>query len=245
MKKRVLVLFLCLILIFSCTGCGPEKLISLTDSERDQIVSFSAHLIGEFNRQMSEGYTSLSYGQLKAINDSMKNDNDNTPDPFIPDEPNDDDDDNNGGGGSGEDINVNGTTTLTDVVGIAGLTAKYVEYKVAEDYYERSVSVPAVDGKFYVIVRVDITNTTDKAIECNLINKTLDIYVSVNNGSKKYSAVATFATMDFVSYTETIGAGETAETLIFFLVDNIETEDVTSIKMFSKNGDSAKTIATN
>ena len=227
------------------SGCGPEELISLTDSERNQIVSFSAHLIGEFNRQMTEGYTSLSYGQLKSINDSLRKEDEPVVDePDEPDDADDNDDDDNGGGGSGGDIDVSGSTTFTEVVGISGLTAQYVEYTTAEDYYERSAYVPAVDGKFYVIVKVNIINTTDNAIECNLISKTLDLYISVNGGSKKYSALATFATMDFVSYTGTIRPGETAETLIFFLVDKTEAESVTSIKMYSKSGDNAKTIAT-
>ncbi len=248
MKKRIVLVALCLILGFSLSGCGPEKLISLTESERNQIISFSAHLIGEFNRPMSEGYTSLSYGQLKSINDSLREEN--KPDvPEPPDEPDnpDNNDDDNGGGGS-DGTTDGGTISLTEFVNNAGITAKYDGYFVQDDYvYNRAISVnkPTNPNNTYIVVKIILTNETAEDIICDLFTQGLRLTLSVNNSAAVVNATATILPVDFLNYMDVIKAGQSVETFAFFEVDRSVAESISNIQLYSIKDRISKTIGIN
>ena len=246
MKKRIVLVLLCLILSFSMSGCGPEKLIELTESERNQIVSFSAHLIGEFNRQMTEGYTSLSYGQLKAINESIRKENE----PVVPDEPDDDDDDNNdddnGGGGSSGGTEDGGSMSLTELVNNNGITAKYDGYVIMDDYiYNSAISVnsPSNPENTYVVLKIVLTNNTDKDIMCDIFSGALKLTLSVNNGSTVANATATILPIDFINYLDVIEAGKSVETLCFFEMKRSVAESISDLRLVSIKNNISKTIS--
>jgi len=245
LKKRVVLVALCLVLGFSLSGCGPEKLISLTESERNQIVSFSAHLIGEFNRPMSEGYTSLSYGQLKSINDSLRKENE-PEEPDIPDEP-DDNDDNDGGGGTGNTTD-GGTISLTEFVNNAGITAKYDGYFVQDDYvYNRAISVnkPNDPNNTYIILKIVLTNSTSDDILCDIFSQGLRLTLSVNNSGAVANATATILPIDFLNFMDVIGAGQSVETYAFFEVSKSVAESISNIQLYSIKDQISKTITMN
>lgn len=246
MKKRIIISIICLVLIILVSGCGPEKLISLTDSERAQIASFSAHLIGEFNRQMTEGYTSLSYGQLKSIKDSMRQEENPVDEPVNPDEPDDNDDD-NGGGGSGGTTD-GGTMSLSELIGTNGITGKYNGFFVQEDYvYNRALSVnkPSDPENTYFIMKIVLTNNTTEDILCDIFSNALKLTLSVNNGSAVANATATILPIDFVNYMDTIKAGESVETYIFFEIKKSIAESVSDFKLISTKNNISKTIGMN
>ena len=54
------------------SGCGPEKLIELNDDERAKIVSYSAHVISEFNKSQTEGYSNLNPEEIRNIEKQFK-----------------------------------------------------------------------------------------------------------------------------------------------------------------------------
>lgn len=245
MKKRIVLVALCLILGFSLSGCGPEKLISLTDSERNQIVSFTAHLIGEFNRPMSEGYTSLSYGQLKSINDSLRKENE--PEiPDTPDEPDNSDNNNdNGGGGSGDNTTDGGTITFTELVNSNGIEATYEGYLVQDDYvYNGAVAAnpPQDPNNTYIILKVLLKNNTTNDILCDIFSNALKLTLSINNKSTVVNATATILPNDFINYIDLIDAGSSVETLIFFEVNKDVANSVSNLTLVSTKDRISKTI---
>ncbi len=67
MKSRLLIVCLVAAMSLGLTGCIQEEMYELTEAERQAIIQYSAHIIGEFNKNQTEGFTSLSADQLASL----------------------------------------------------------------------------------------------------------------------------------------------------------------------------------
>ncbi|MBQ7076616.1 MAG: DUF4352 domain-containing protein [Lachnospiraceae bacterium] len=243
-RKAASVLALCLTVMFIFTGCGPEQLITLSDSERAQIVSYSAHIIGEFNKQMSEGYTSLNYGQLKAISDGMREEQ-NTDEPVAdpddnPDEPSDNPD--NPSGGDSDDTPIGDPISLTEIIGIQNIKADVTGYNVKKDYVaDGAFSMDARKGYKYLIINVRLTNSGSEDKWCDILSKGIKLSIRVNDSST-YSALDTLVPSDLLNYTGMVKAGKTANAILFFEIPEDTASNLSSLTLMYSLDGSIRTI---
>ncbi|MGN0170778.1 MAG: hypothetical protein ACI39H_08480 [Lachnospiraceae bacterium] len=244
MKKRIIAMLLVIMVAFACSGCG-EELIPLTDSERQQIVYFSAHVIGEFNRSQTEGYMALSKAQLEAIYNDGEEDNAESS------EEQDREIDPAGGDGSQEQ-NSSGKqeqaepTTLTKALGIDGVKARCTGYDLQKDYVQSGVfAMTASEGKTYCILTVKLENTAADRVQCDIPGKIDSFSLDVNNGSCSAKALITFLPNDLSSFAGHINGGKSKKTILLFEVPEDIAKDISDLSLEVQKGTTKQTILIN
>lgn len=236
MKKKIALMALVVAMMFGVAGCGDE-LIELTQEEREQIVQFSAHIIGEFNKNQTEGYTALNKKQLDKIKHPEKYEN-KKPD-VSPPEVSDQDTDNQG------DETKEGTViALSDVVGISGVEVSYQGFDVCKDYMESDVfSMSAKQGNKYVVVSVALKNTRSKDVSVDLLSKNLSLFLNV--GDERIKASTTLLSNDFTTYEGKVKSGKKIKLVIVFEVSKKVADKLQKIELQVENNNSISTILIN
>ena len=212
--------------MLASTGCG-EEMIELTEEEKAQIVQFSAHVIGEFNKDQTEGYTPLNKKQLDAIRKGQQEQKPEDPTMVEEDEP-----EGTGGGTSdnGEKEPTGEISTLTDALGIRGLAAKVTKYKVQKDYVQDDVfAMNAKTGNEFVVLTIELENTTSKKISCDFMKQKPDISLRVNDESLQ-AALETLLPNDLLNFSGKIGAGKTKKLVLLFEVSEKVTSNIQELK---------------
>ena len=146
-KKQVLCgLMLCFCLCM--TGCG--KLYVMTDDEENQVVLYAAKMVSKYNRAQDTGYSYVSDEHKDKQKDTDV--------------------------GQSDDASVDETQqektqmTLSDAIGIAGISFSYQGYDISSSYESTDVAIPdAGEGYSYLILHVQVANTTDQAVTVDLI----------------------------------------------------------------------------
>ncbi|MBE5901964.1 MAG: DUF4352 domain-containing protein [Lachnospiraceae bacterium] len=241
MKKKA-ILVLALAMMFSVSGCGKtEKLMTLTDEERAQIVQFSAHIISEFNRSQPEGYRPLSKVQIDAINaeeEKKKN-------PQKTEEQSSDNPQTSGQSGEAEKP-ARQEGTLTDLVGVSGIEATCKGYKVQKDYVEENVfAMNASEGNKYVVVKVRLTNTTNAKVNVDILSKNPSVSLQINGEESTSHALLTLLTNDLLTTKKKLDAGESLDTVLLFEVEKSKADSIQNLALIAKDGDTEKIILIN
>ena len=160
-KKQVLCgLMLCFCLCM--TGCG--KLYVMTDDEENQVVLYAAKMVSKYNRAQDTGYSYVSDEHKDKQKDTDV--------------------------GQSDDASVDETQqektqmTLSDVIGISGISFSYQGYDISSSYESTDVAIPdAGEGYSYLILHVQVANTTDQAVTVDLINQPVTYQVKINDGT--------------------------------------------------------------
>lgn len=118
-KKQVLCgLMLCFCLCM--TGCG--KLYVMTDDEENQVVLYAAKMVSKYNRAQDTGYSYVSDEHKDKQKDTDV--------------------------GQSDDASVDETQqektqmTLSDVIGISGISFSYQGYDISSSYETTDVAIP-------------------------------------------------------------------------------------------------------
>ena len=224
-------LVLVMAMALSCTGCG-EELIPLTDSEREQIVHFSAHIIGEFNKSQTEGYTALNKRQLQAI--YSEEETESNQDQSI------EEDSSETGTVQGQD------TTSAEALGIDGITAQCTGYKVQKDYVQDDVfAMTATEGKRYVVLTIKLENETSAKRTCDVAGQKKAFSLNINDGSYTAAALITFLPNDFGAFSDEIAGGKTKKTVLLFEVPEDTAKNISGLSLEVDNGTTKQTILIN
>lgn len=234
-------LVLVMAMVLSCTGCG-EELIPLTDSEREQIVHFSAHIIGEFNKSQTEGYTALNKRQLQAI--YSEEETESNQDQSI------EEDSSETGTVQGQDTtsaeSPAETVSLTEALGIDGITAQCTGYKVQKDYVQDDVfAMTATEGKRYVVLTIKLENETSAKRTCDVAGQKKAFSLNVNDGSYTAAALITFLPNDFGAFSDEIAGGKTKKTVLLFEVPEDTAKNISGLRLEVDNGTTKQTILIN
>lgn len=241
MKKKAILVWM-LATVFLVGGCGKkEKLMTMTDEERTQIIQFSAHIISEFNRSQPEGYRPLSKVQIDAINaeeEKEKNPQKQEEKPA--------DDSKTGGQGGEAEQPARQEGTLTELVGISGIEATCTGYKVQKDYVEENVfAMNASEGNKYVVVKVRLTNTTDAKVNVDILSKNPSVSLQINGEESTSRALLTLLTNDLLTTKKKLGAGESLDTVLLFEVEKSKADSIQNLALITKDGDTEKIILIN
>lgn len=211
-------------------GCGDAP-YEMTDEEENIIASYSAHILSKYNIKQKDG---LTYVNLQAPEETEDVPLEEVPeDTQTPEEPVETTD--------GNEVTVpeeepHTIATFQEIFGADGLEVSYVGARIAADYIEDAYyAVDPAAGNAYLIVGIDISNTTDSPMEVNILDKMPGFRIKLN-GNMKYSSEMTILTDDFSNYEETIDGGQTAETVLLFQIpDTVATVETLTMDV-SVNG---------
>ena len=181
------------------------------------IVDYSAHAVAKFNTSQPDGLANVSRNEqeTEAVDESQTTETENkiTLDA-------------SGNAAAGDQSTENKTaepSTLDELFGGENLS---VTYYMEGGYY----SLDAEQGKTFVIVGIDITNSGADEIAIDNFAKTPKFSVMVN-GQEKAEEENTILPSDFALYQETVPAGVTENTILLFQVPDSVTS-VDSLDLF-------------
>ncbi len=205
-------------------GCG-EQPYSLTEDEEGMIVDYSAHAVAKFNTSQPDGLANVSRNEqeTEAVDESQTTETENkiTLDA-------------SGNAAAGDQSTENKTaepSTLNELFGGENLSVTYTGAEIAANYMEGGYySLDAEQGKTFVIVGIDITNSGADEIAIDNFAKTPKFSVMVN-GQEKAEEENTILPSDFALYQETVPAGVTENTILLFQVPDSVTS-VDSLDLF-------------
>lgn len=218
-------------------GCG-EAPYDLTESEKNVIVNYSAHIVTKYNTYQKEG---LSYVEPESteVADTEETSEAVAEDVTAEESVNPGTDTNSVE--AGIEIPAAATATLADLFGVPGVEFTYVGARVdgsylAGDYYAMYPDT----GKVYVILGIDITNTSDIPVDIDVLSN-MPEFTAVVNGTVKSPAEMTVLNDDFGTFQDTMMAGSTRETVLIFQVpDSVTTVD--SLELYVQLEDNIQII---
>ncbi len=214
-KKQVLCgVMLCFCLLL--TGCG--KLYVMTEEEEEQVVLYAAKMVSKYNRAQDTGYSYVS-----KDNKDKQQDADTDAD------------------GDADEQNTQQSEpqmTLSDAIGIAGVSFSYQGYDISTSYETTDVAIPdAGEGYSYLILHIQVTNTTEQAVLVDLINQPITYKVTINDETT-VDGLTTLSMADLSTYyNKSLGAQETVDTDLLFQVSTADLENISSLTLqVSKDG---------
>lgn len=214
-KQQVLCgVMLCFCLLL--TGCG--KLYVMTEEEEDQVVLYAAKMVSKYNRAQDTGYSYVS-----KENKDKQQDADTDAD-VDADEQN--------------TQQSEPQMTLSDAIGIAGVSFSYQGYDISTSYETTDVAIPdAGEGYSYLILHIQVTNTTEQAVLVDLINQPITYKITINDETT-VDGLTTLSMADLSTYyNKSLGAQETVDTDLLFQASTADLENISSLTLqVSKDG---------
>lgn len=195
------------------TGCG-DAAYNLTAAEERIIVDYAAHMVTKYNTLQKKGLTYVDLEpepetETEAPEEQPLEPETEIPDMGVPLSP--------GMPEGGEDTGAM-TAGLPELFGVEGISIVYVGARLDESYMEASYyAVQADPGYTYLILGIDVTNTSEQEISLDYLTRQPHFSATVN-GEVRSPAEVTALTGDFATYTGTLSGGETKEMVLLFQV---------------------------
>ncbi len=212
MKRKKMLAALVCVMALVVGGCGDQP-ITLTEEEQAAIVYYSAHVVSKYNTRQPDGLTHVPPEDLEEATEDVI-------DADIPESASDTEvagDDTPVAEDSEADAPVE-PATLTEALGLVGITAEYVGVERKEAYREGEyLSIEAQPGNVILVVTVALNNPTDEDVECNILNKKFTISAIIDK-QKKVPAMLTASLKGLSTFDDVIPAGETVDTILLFEV---------------------------
>lgn len=225
------------------SGCGEEA-YTLTDSEENLIVNYSAHVVTKYNTYQKEGLTYVWEDEAEDEADAMQP---QSTEPVsadavseaetmatVPEDTAENE----------ETVYAANAVTLDDLFGMPGIEIDYVGARIAIQYAEDDYYVLYPDsGKQYLVLGFDITNTGEAVAYVNNLDSSAKFQVVLND-EKTVSSELTLLLDDFSTFEATLKPGETRETVLLFQVPATITS-VDKLSLFAKTDDNYQIILEN
>ena len=205
-----------LMLCFCLCMTGCGKLYVMTDDEENQVVLYAAKMVSKYNRAQDTGYSYVSDEHKDKQKDTDV--------------------------GQSDDASV----TLSDVIGISGISFSYQGYDISSSYETTDVAIPdAGEGYSYLILHVQVANTTDQAVTVDLINQPVTYQVKINDGTA-IDGITTLSMADLSTYyNKSLEAQATQDTVLLFQVSQTELESIDTLQLLVTKDGQTNTIDLN
>lgn len=215
---------------FMFTGCG-EALYELEPDEETAIVGYAAHAVAKYNTYQQDGEVPVSAQeeteqtadteQAVQEQDTEAGSEQAGPDVTA---------DTAGGSQGGE----NGGSTLNDAFDLGVIQAQYEGQEICSVYEQSdSYTIDAMPGNKLLVLKVNLTNTSDIALNVNILGMTPQVR-AILNGDTRVPAQTSILPNDLTTYVrendQAMQPGETAETVLIFEIPEDMTE-ITSIQL--------------
>jgi hypothetical protein len=218
-KTKVYVMTAAVLLATLAGGCG-EAPYTLTETEENIIVNYAAHITSKYNMYQKDGLTYvdtaeetteelISETEVAETTDTEEESTENAI---------------SVGDGVSDETTDSIAATLEDVFGSEAVSVEYVGARLSTSYVEDSYYALDADAdKVYLIVSIDVSNTTEMPVEVDYLTLQPSFLATVNDEYTSRSEI-TILTEDFSTLSETLEAGETEETVLLFQIPENITE---------------------
>lgn len=195
------------------SGCGEEA-YTLTDSEKELIVDYSAHVVTKYNTYQKEG---LAYVWPEEEEAEAETSQTQTAETVIPEtgtaaEVPDD---------TAENVDTvysANAATLDELFGVPGIEINYIGARLADSYIEaENYALYPDSGKQYLVLGFDVTNQGDAVAYVDYLDNAGKFQVTLN-GEVTTSSELTLLLQDFSTFEGTLKPGQTKETVLLFQV---------------------------
>lgn len=236
------------------TGCGI-KVYDLTEDEENQIVSYAAAAVAKHN-------SNQTMGLVKNPSDDSAKDKDSSP---MKDNPEDTDQKNtangqnedadgsaeNGGsqggsssaaGGNAADTPAGSAVSLTDAIGISGITFQYTGASIQNNYKagDYMILMPD-DGNKYLVLSFRATNSAQSPVLIDLLSRKASYTLTVD-GQNSADNAETILLNDMSTYQATLEAGGSADLVLLFEFPENQISDSSALTLVMHDGGTDKNI---
>lgn len=232
MKKKVTAIII-IIVLAGLTGCVQTT--ELDKEQELQFIEYSVYSVLEHDKNYMIGLNQVEI-ESEAETESDATDNQQQ-------EPETD-----GQGQSNQNqggTTVQATDNINDALGIEGATVKYAGVSVCDSFPEAenipSFVIKAVSGKKLVVLKFDITNTTDSDMKVDLSSKKLS-FKGIFNGSVKTNVLVTLLPEALNTFDDVIPAGGTIQTVLVFEISESYADNLTTVTVEVKSESGTKSI---
>ncbi len=232
MKKKVTAIII-IIVIAGLTGCVQTT--ELDKEQELQFIEYSVYSVLEHDKNYMIG---LNQVEIESEPETESDATDNQQQ-----EPETD-----GQGQSNQNqggTTVQATDNINDALGIEGATVKYAGVSVCDSFPEAenipSFVIKAVSGKKLVVLKFDITNTTDSDMKVDLSSKKLS-FKGIFNGSVKTNVLVTLLPEAMNTFDDVIPAGGTIQTVLVFEISESYADNITTVTVEVKSESGTKSI---
>ena len=232
MKKKVTAIII-IIVLAGLTGCVQTT--ELDKEQELQFIEYSVYSVLEHDKNYMIG---LNQVEIESEPETESDATDNQQQ-----EPETD-----GQGQSNQNqggTTVQATDNINDALGIEGATVKYAGVSVCDSFPEAenipSFVIKAVSGKKLVVLKFDITNTTDSDMKVDLSSKKLS-FKGIFNGSVKTNVLVTLLPEAMNTFDDVIPAGGTIQTVLVFEISESYADNITTVTVEVKSDSGTKSI---
>ena len=232
MKKKVTAIII-IIVLAGLTGCVQTT--ELDKEQELQFIEYSVYSVLEHDKNYMIG---LNQVEIESEPETESDATDNQQQ-----EPETD-----GQGQSNQNqggTTVQATDNINDALGIEGATVKYAGVSVCDSFPEAenipSFVIKAVSGKKLVVLKFDITNTTDSDMKVDLSSKKLS-FKGIFNGSVKTNVLVTLLPEAMNTFDDVIPAGGTIQTVLVFEISESYADNITTVTVEVKSESGTKSI---
>ncbi|MCR5641221.1 MAG: DUF4352 domain-containing protein [Lachnospiraceae bacterium] len=256
-KKMISILMAALLLCVSLTGC--TKMVSLTDEEEEEIAIYTSSLISKYNRTQTNGLTYISEQRRLEIEEAEASYHptetdteeqvpedgsvDASTDPTVTGIPDGSTGSLTGATGPTESMGGEDATgiTLTDLVGIDGLSVSYQGATAAANYGADGVfDISPTKGYQYLVMNFQLKNTSSSPVGVDFESSDFVFRATVDGVTAR--ADQTILLEDFQTFTGTIGAGETQKVVLLFQYPKDGLTDLSNLSLRVEQGGNTYTV---
>lgn len=125
-------------------------------------------------------------------------------------------------------------------IGIPAFDLKYKGYETADIYpssdsSDLTFSMQAAPGKKLIVLHLDVINQGNSDAECNVLDCNVKFRILVNETSR-INEQMTILLNDLKSYNDSIGAGQSADTVLVFEADTSVADSIGTLSLIVVNG---------
>ena len=233
MRKKCLII-LTAITILGMTGC--MKKIDLTDEQESKLISYSVLAVLEHDKNYMIGLNKVELETEPETEETTSGKGESqgttTTDP-------------SGNGSSTGDEGTTVTTTMADALGLEGVSVTYSGIAVCDQFPEADGTpafvIKALSGHKLVVLKFDVTNDTGSDMKIDMTSKE-NAYKGIFNKSIKTNALVTLLPEALNTFSETIPAGKTVQTVMVFEMSDGYVNDLSSIVLEFKSESGTKSV---
>ena len=241
MKRKILVITVVYMLL---TMVGCVEAIDLNENQQDRLVGYAVYSVLEHDKNYMVGLNDVEF----IVDDElMSGEEVETPSSGDSDKPNTDNpstDKNDPVVEKPSDV----TTTMERALGLSGVSVTYTGVVVGDVYPEVQgepvFALKAFTGNKLVVLKFDVTNTTDSDISLDMASEDLKIK-GIFNKSIKTIAQVTLLPEALNTFKETIPAGKTVQTVLVFEMTETNANNLTSISLEIKSSKGTNSVNIN
>lgn len=212
------------------TGCG-DPMVPLTEDEETIVVNYSAGTVAKHNSFQQEGMTTIYPEEEEEQEENEEPDEVQEP---VEEEQEGDDKESQETEKQPEKetpAEEAGQLTLTEALAVPDVEFSYRDYSTVDSYKEGEYfSMDASEGNVLMMLNVNMTNTGNKAVECNLLAKQIVFTLTLNEGAGIQNQT-TMLTNDLSTYAGTLDPGQTEAVILMFDVPQQMAENITSMQL--------------